>query len=47
MPAPALLPQTGGINYTAYAAGILASLGLLMLSFGYLYKRFAPQAIKR
>ncbi|MBN2392143.1 MAG: DUF4397 domain-containing protein [Anaerolineae bacterium] len=47
MPMPALLPETGGINYTAYVSGILAGLGLLMLSFSYVYKRFAPQVIKR
>jgi hypothetical protein len=47
MPMPVLLPQTGGINYTAYISGILAGLGLLMLSFGYVYKRLAPQVIKR
>jgi hypothetical protein len=47
MPMPVLLPQTGGINYTAYVSGILAGLGLLMLSFGYVYKHLTPQVIKR
>ena len=46
-PAPILLPATGGINYTAYAGGILASLGLLALGFGLIFKRLAPQSIER
>lgn len=44
---PVLLPQTGAVNYNAYYAGILASLGLLMLGFGFIYKRLARQTIKR
>lgn len=46
-PAPVLLPQTGAVNYNAYFGGILASLGLLMLGFGFIYKRLARQTIKR
>ncbi|MGC9396201.1 MAG: DUF4397 domain-containing protein [Anaerolineae bacterium] len=45
-PAPVLLPETGGINYNVYFGGILASLGLLMLGFGFSYKRLAVQKIK-
>jgi len=45
-PAPALLPETGGINYNAYLGGILASLGLLALGFGFIYKRLAVRTIK-
>lgn len=46
MPMPALLPETGGINYNAYLGGILASVGLLMLGFGLSYKRLSVQKIK-
>ncbi len=47
MPAPVLLPQTGAVNYSYYVGIVLASLGLLMLTFGYTYKRLARQTIKR